>query len=204
MTKRVSLLFLFLILVLLSCGKKNAQSSAGLLIEKEEAETVFDVQPVMIGFTQKQEEKVRKASELIRRVVNSEEFRKKVLNYKFNGKRTFNDNRGLTNRQIYKKILEGSEKMTGLGKNGTMDLELELYTDRESTTIGYTYPNIVRVYMNRKYFNRFRPYQVADNMMHEWLHKIGFDHEVKATPDRRHSVPYAIGYIVKDLAKKFE
>jgi hypothetical protein len=55
--------------------------------------------------------------------------------------------------------------------------------------------------MNRKYFNKFRPYQVADNMMHEWLHKIGFSHAVKSTPERPYSVPYAVSYIVKGIAR---
>lgn len=213
MGKTISILFIFLFFI--SCGK-NANSKANVaesIVEREEEDSSlapasskirFDVNPIMIGFSRSQEEKVLKAAELIRKVVVSAEFKKRVLNYKYKGKKTFKDNDGLTNLQIYKKILEGSEKMTGLGKNRTMDLELELYTDNSSNTIGYTYPSIVRVYANRKYFNKFRPHQVADNMMHEWLHKIGFDHEVKATRDRRHSVPYAIGYIVKALALKYQ
>ena len=56
--------------------------------------------------------------------------------------------------------------------------------------------------MNRKYYNKFRPYEVADNMMHEWLHKIGFNHTVKPTPERPFSVPYAVGYIVKGIARQ--
>lgn len=164
----------------------------------------FDVNAQTFGFSRSQDEKVQAASALIRQIVASEEFKQKVLNYTFQGKKQFFDNLGLTNEEIYQKIMEGSEKMTGLGKNATMDLELELYTDHESNTIGYTYPNIVRVFMNRKYFNKFRPYEVADNMMHEWLHKIGFDHSVKVTPERRHSVPYAIGYIVKAMARKLQ
>lgn len=210
MRRTFSLLFVFFFFV--SCGKK-ANSSAAFSstneIEREEeapelkSAVNFEVNAITIGFNRTQEEKVLKAAELIKKVVASEEFKQRVLDYKFKGKRRFHDT-SLSNEQIYRKILEGSEKMTGLGKNNTMDLELELYTDKESNTIGYTYPNIVRVYVNRKYFNKFQPHQVADNMMHEWLHKIGFDHEVKVTKNRRHSVPYAIGYIVKALALKHQ
>lgn len=203
-----TLVSLFLLLSFLSCGKKSQanNSEAALLQEEDTLRPIarFDVSAQTFGFSRSQDEKVQRAAQLIRRIVASEEFKQKVLNYTFQGKKQFNDNAGLSNRQIYQKILEGSEKMTGLGKNSTMDLELELYTDHESNTIGYTYPNIVRVFMNRKYFNKFRPYEVADNMMHEWLHKIGFDHEVKVTPERRHSVPYAIGYIVKAMAKELQ
>lgn len=213
MRKTFTLLFLFLFFI--SCGKSSESTEAHVLdphlIQREEEVSLeenlnirFDVNPIMIGFTRSQEEKVLKAVELIRKVVTSSEFKRRVLNYQYKGKKQFKDNRGLTNEQIYKKILEGSERMTGLGKNRTMDIELELYTDHNSNTIGYTYPNIVRIYVNRKYFNKFKPHQVADNMMHEWLHKLGFDHEVQATDERRHTVPYAVGYIVKALALKLQ
>lgn len=181
---------IFFVLFFASCTQSHASVDS----------PKFDVNPVMLGFTSKQEEKVHLAAELIRKVVASEAFKRKVLNYTYRGKKAFVENGGLTNQQIFQRILQASEKMTGLGNNRTMDLELELYTNHDSTTIGYTYPNIIRVYMNRKYFNKFKPHQVADNMMHEWLHKIGFGHQVKATPSRKHSVPYAVGYIIKSLA----
>jgi len=40
---------------------------------------------------------------------------------------------------------------------------------------------------------------VAGNLAHEWTHKIGFDHKSAAEHD---SAPYAIGYIVDELAAK--
>jgi hypothetical protein len=184
--------FVFFVLFFISCNKAHAL----------EAAENFDVRTTLIGFTPKQEKKIHSASKLIRKIVRSTEFKEKVLNHTWKGKKQFADNKGLTNEEIYKKILDGSERQLRLGSNNTMDLEIELYTDYDSITIGYTYPNIVRIYMNRKYFNKFRPYQVADNMMHEWLHKIGFGHAVKNTPERPYSVPYAIGYIVKGIARE--
>ena len=186
--------FLFLVLLFISCTAAHAQ----------DLKDTFSVRTTLIGFTGRQESKVASASRLIRKIVRSAEFKKAVVHHTWNGKKTFSDNNGLTNEQIYKKILEGSERQLNLGKNNTMDLEIELYTDNDSITIGYTYPSIVRIYMNRKYFNKFRPYQVADNMMHEWLHKIGFNHAVKNTPERPYSVPYAVGYIVKRIARNMK
>lgn len=186
--------FLFIVLFFVSCAKAYAL---------EDAED-FDVRTTLIGFTPKQEKKIHSASKLIRKIVRSSKFRNRVLNHVWKGKKRFADNGGLTNEQIYRKILDGSERTTRQGKNNTMDLEIELYTDYDSITIGYTYPSIVRIYMNRKYFNKFRPYQVADNMMHEWLHKIGFTHAVKNTPERPYTVPYAVGYIVKGIAREMK
>jgi hypothetical protein len=162
----------------------------------------FDVNAMMMNFSKAQAEKIHEAAKLIKKVIASPEFKSRVLNFKYNGRKQFVDNGGLTNEQIYKKILLASEEMLPLGNNNVMDLELELYTDHEANTIGYTYPDIVRVYMNTKYFNRFLPHQVADNMIHEWLHKLGFEHAVEPTPSRSSSVPYAIGYLVKELAQE--
>ena len=207
---------LFVFLALISCGKNsNSQSSlekknefAGEVVDSNPNSPVpalalsFQVKPRMINFSETQKEKVYDAADLIEKVIASEEFRKEVLNYTFKGKKRFLNNRGFSNAQIYKRILEASEKMLKKGKNNVMDIELQLYRE-DTTTIGYTYPNVVRVYMNTKYFEHFSSVQVSDNMMHEWLHKIGFDHAIKYSPDRDHSVPYAIGYIVKRLAKRY-
>jgi hypothetical protein len=38
--------------------------------------------------------------------------------------------------------------------------------------------------------------------MHEWMHKIGFTHAVTWSKDRDHTVPYAIGYLIEELAAK--
>jgi len=145
--------------------------------------------------------KIEQAAELIKEVVASEEFKNRVLNHRYNGKKQFANNNGLTNRQIYNKILEGAEQLRP-SKDNEMDLDLELYTDNSTNVVGYTYPNTNRVWMNNKYFSKNTPALVTTNMMHEWLHKLGFGHDAKATPQRPYSVPYAVGYIVRDLAKK--
>ena len=214
MTLKKTSVRLFMLLALISCGKGGGGSSNSQSLVQFEAISTdptapiprqaqsFRVSPRMMNFTNEQESKVNDASELIERVIASEQFRKEVLNFTFNGKKEFNNNNGLSNAQIYEKILEGQEKMLRLGKNNRMDVELELYSD-STTTIGYTFPNVVRIYMNTKYFNNFDASQVSDNMVHEWLHKIGFDHDVQYSPSRDYSVPYAIGYIVKRLAKQY-
>lgn len=161
----------------------------------------LDAQIHLVNFPQEQEAKVHKAVELIKKVVASPEFKERILNHTYEGKKTFVDNKGLSNEQIYQIIADGSETMIP-GKNGRIDVELELY-QQANTTIGYTYPNTTRIWINTKYFNKYTPVQVADNLFHEWLHKLGFDHAIKYSKKRNYSVPYAIGYLVEELAGKY-
>ncbi len=162
----------------------------------------FDTNILMINMKVSQEEKVRTAAELIQKVIATDEFRKRVLNHTYKGKKTFVDNGGYTNAQIYQKILDGAETLQR-AKNNTMDLEVELYY-QASSTIGYTYVSTKRIYMNTKYFNTYKAYQVASNMMHEWLHKVGFGHAFSYSTSRDYSVPYAIGYLILELAGKID
>ena len=216
MLRTLSLLFVFLFLA--SCGKSGGGSSSSgtgaastngesISLEEISAEDVvpsaalnFDVDLKMSGFDADHEDKVLEAAELIKKVVATEEFKNAILNHTYKGKKTFVDNGGLSNAKIYKKILEGSEKLNP-GKDNTMNLTLVSYFESENT-VGYTYPSVMKVWMNRKYLKQYAPARITTNMMHEWLHKVGFKHDVKKTPNRKYSVPYAVGYLVADLAKK--
>ena len=171
-----------------------------LLLSFHTSASKFDAQINMVNFPQEHEAKVYQAIELIKKVVSSHEFKERILSHTYEGKKIFVDNKGLSNEQIYQLIIDGSETLIP-EKNGRMDVELELYQNT-SNTIGYTYPHTSRIWMNSKYFNKYTPVQVADNLFHEWLHKLGFDHAIKYTQRRNYSVPYAIGYLMEELANK--
>lgn len=162
----------------------------------------FDTDVSLFKFERDDEDKVLKALEIIKKVVASTEFRDKVLNYSYDGKKQFVDNKGLTNAQIYQKLLDGKEDLRPVVDN-QMDLELELYYSWTST-VGYTTPGELRIYMNTKFFDPYTPSQVAGNVFHEWIHKLGFDHAQSYSVSRDSSVPYAIGYLIRDLGKKYE
>ena len=162
----------------------------------------FEAGVRLVNFRKADEAKVRKALILIRRVIGSEEFKHRILEHTYQGRKTFVDNLGLSNEQIYQRIMEGAEVLNQV-KNRRMDVELELY-HQDTATIGYTYPNTSRIWMNTKYFHRYTPIQVADNLFHEWLHKLGFDHALRHSIGRNFSVPYAIGYLIEELASKYE
>jgi hypothetical protein len=161
----------------------------------------WDADIRFVNFKEHQEDKVRAAISLIRKVITSPEFKDRILNHTYEGKKTFVDGQGLSNAEIYRKIIEGAEKMGRNTPDGVMNVELELYHS-PSKTIGYTFPDTNRIWMNTKYFNRYTPVKVADNLMHEWMHKLGFTHEMKYSERRNYSVPYAIGYLIEELAEK--
>ena len=116
MFKTFSIMFAFLFLA--SCGKSGGGSSksGGDAVTLEEIESGvlpqaalnFEVNVKLDNaFTATQEDKIYAASDLIKKVIGSEEFKNRLLNHKYGGKRAFNDNGGLSNAQIYKKIIEG-------------------------------------------------------------------------------------------------
>jgi hypothetical protein len=157
----------------------------------------FDTNIEFLNTNSTQQAKFDKAMEMIKKVVATEEFRTKVLNHTYNGSKTFVDNGGFTNAQIYTKILEAAEKLYP-AKNNAMDMEVELYYAATST-VGYTYANVSKIWVNTKYFNSNTTGAVAANLFHEWLHKIGFTHASSYSTSRDYSVPYAIGRMIQNI-----
>jgi hypothetical protein len=161
----------------------------------------FDFNIRTVHMTREKEEKLYGAIDLLRLVFASPEFKHKILKHKFNGRFAFAQNKGFTNKEIYRRILAGVEKLYPY-YNNAMDVEVELYSDYKSNVLGYTKPSTKRIWMNTKYFNKHTYAEVASHLTHEWLHKLGFDHEKDRCPDRQYSVPYAVGYIVREIAGK--
>ncbi len=157
----------------------------------------FDTNIDFVNATTTDLEKFNQAIELIKRVVATEEFRAAVINHTYNGVKTFVDNGGFKNSEIYQKILDGAETLQPL-KNNTMDMEVELYY-AATTTVGYTYSGSTRIWVNTKYFNTNSIGGVAANLVHEWLHKLGFRHAVSYSVSRDYSVPYAVGRMISRI-----
>lgn len=205
-----SLTIIFLLLVFVACNKSEeapllqADDGSGIILPENgdlpyEAFS-FDTNVSLVNFNPEQEAKIHQASELIKQVIALKEFKDAVLNYTYQGKKQFFDNGGYSNTQVYQKILNAAEMLTP-AKNNTLDTEVELYYNTHNT-IGYTYPNTRRIWMNTKYFNRYTPVEVAGNLSHEWLHKLGFEHATAWSESRDHSVPYAVGYLIERLARQ--
>ena len=147
---------------------------------------LFNANISYTNFDASDEAKVEKAIVIIKKVIASSEFRNRVLNFSYKGKLGFVDNGGFTNAQIYQKLLDGKEELKPVVDH-TMDLDLELYYSLKST-VGYTYPDVIRIWMNTKFFDSYTPVEVADNVFHEWTHKLGFDHASSYSTARDSSV----------------
>lgn len=161
----------------------------------------FSTNVELIDFTDAQATKYNQAVEIVKLVVATEEFKNRVLNFTYNGSKTFADNKGKTNEQIYQSILDAAETLQP-AKNNQMDLEVELYYTF-TNTVGYTTSRSPRIWVNTKYFNTYAASSVAGNLFHEWLHKLGYSHDASATAKRPYTVPYGIGTIMSQLGKKF-
>lgn len=155
----------------------------------------------IVGFDKKGEDKLHYSFSVLEQVVNSEEFKDRVINFRNSqGERAFASNQGLTNEEIYKIFMEGRETLQQ-DTPGEMNFYLKLYNRSWSRVIGYTSPDTNVINLNWKFFKNFRPHEVASNLAHEWTHKIGFGHKSAKEHD---SAPYAIGYIVGEMAERLE
>ena len=146
-------------------------------------------------------ERVTLAGELVEQVVNSNEFRDRVLNmtYRKSGK----DYVGYTQTtdtpdQILGKIIQAQENFTG-GSEGVLDYYLDMYY-KNNRVIGYTSQTDKYIHMNRKFHRSYTPARTTANLFHEWLHKIGYGHSYSNNSSRPHSVPYKLGSVMGEMA----
>jgi hypothetical protein len=152
----------------------------------------------VVGFDGDKGDKMYAAFRALEDVVNSEEFKERVINFRnTKGERAFASNKGLTNEEIYAQFMEGRETLQQNTPN-EMNFWLKLYNRPWSKVIGYTNQKINVININWKYFKGNSVNNVAANLAHEWTHKIGFGHKSAKEHD---SAPYAIGYIVGELVK---
>ncbi len=157
----------------------------------------------LAGFSAAEKNKLAQAAGVLERVLNSVEFRDAVLSHRFQGKEGYADSGGMTNQQIYQAILSGKESFDQTA-DGEADFNLDLRTFSwfQRNVVGYTTESSDTITLNRRFFSSYTPAEVASNLCHEWLHKLGFDHDFRSTANRPHSVPYAIGDLVETLAAR--
>ena len=145
--------------------------------------------------------KIEEAAVYIKRIMNSQDFKDKVLNFTYNKKKQFVDNEKMTNAEVYNHLIGGAEALRPT-LNYQMDLTVVCYTNNFVRTVGYTYPSENKIWVNMKYHNAYPATQVASNLVHEWSHKMGFGHAVNWSTSRDYSVPYGLNTIVESLASK--
>jgi uncharacterized protein YjaZ len=146
------------------------------------------------NFTEQEKNKLAIAIHLLDKVLNSQEFKGRVLQTKFS---CTNQN----SQQIIDTIYSGKE--IGTSADGNVDIYLNIY-DGKSNVVGYTYPNTLKTWVSKYWFNSMTPAEISGNIAHEYSHKIGYDHPFWNWKGRSQSVPYQIGNIVAELAKELK
>ena len=151
--------------------------------------------------TPAERKKVDDAATLMKKVLNSREFREAVLGARYADKPGFASD-ARTPAQIYRAIREGKENFA---PNADREVDLNLRVASlgagYGSTVGYTTTRSDTVTTNRKFFANMTPATLAGHLSHEWLHKIGFRHDQARTARRPESVPYELGQVISRLAK---
>lgn len=143
------------------------------------------------NFTDEQLKKYIEAVRLTEIVLNSERFKKKLLELKFTS------NKGMSNQEIYDLMMTGAETLEPVEDNEA-DVFITMYY-KGNSVVGYTYPSTRETWVNSKFFNMYNHAEIGCNLVHEWFHKLGFDHR---SASEHTSVPYAIGYLVEDCIEE--
>lgn len=163
-----------------------------------------------------QKAKFERALEIMEEVINSEEFKIKVIGYERNGNRSYQKNylwndsqRRLSNEDIYEIIMNGDEKMRP-GTPGEMNFNswvrvcnrLQMATIWCRQVIGSTTPDTDHmIKLNWTFYRNFETHQMVSNMVHEWIHLLGFLHGNDRITEE---VPYVVGGIAGAVAKRME
>lgn len=148
-----------------------------------------------IGFTPEQAARHQDAAAKAEIVINSLEFKNAVTK-----KKGFTSC-DMNGTQVYDKFITGEEELQR-GKDYEFDIEVTMYEENNST-VGYTYANKFMVWVNNKFFKQYTLGEIAGNMIHEYAHKQGFEHTSQYTDEREFSVPYWIGYLVRDMVDAY-
>ena len=168
------------------------------------------------NLSSKQKARFEQAQMILEEVMNSESFKIKVLSYKresdkvreFQKNYLWNDSdKLLTNEQVYNILMQGNEFMIP-----ETESEMNLFSRIKKCSwwsrlsiwcrkvIGSTNPSSSKwIKMNYKFYKKFKTSQMVNNMVHEWIHLLGFLH---GNENIREEVPYVVGAIAGEVAKE--
>ena len=160
--------------------------------------------------------KLLKAAEIAGQVLSSQSFDELVLGFKYTytyrvsfWRRIYKTEtvdgfyqaEGKSNKEILDIIKIGDELKKG-ERDGEIDVIINVQYPGKRGVLGWTYPTIIQQYISGWFLDDASVPELVGNMIHEWLHKLGFDHDYRATALRPYSVPYAIGDIAEKIAKE--
>jgi hypothetical protein len=160
-----------------------------------------------------QEIKFQRALQLLEQVLNSTQFQAKVLRYQrrdgtkgFANSKLWKTGPLLSNSDVLQVIYGGDEKSIPQTHH-EMNLNLMVRSCRTHqrvsswcrTVIGSTTPHTSKwITLNWKFYSRFEVAEMVENIVHEWLHLIGFLH---GEQNLHEEVPYVVGAIAGEVAR---
>ena len=148
------------------------------------------------NFTPKEIKRLEEARVNLETICNSELFRDKFLAADFHGETSIWKYK--TNKEIYIHFMSGAEVLQP-ELDGEADIDLTIFNPKPwTTTVGYTYANTIKQWINRKFFWALKIWGVMGNIVHEWGHKLGFGHDYKRTARRPFSICYQLNRIIKE------
>lgn len=164
------------------------------------------------GYVAENLQKLKDALSLLETVVNGNEFKQKVLNFKsdktdggtyhfimytkWRSKRI--DLKRYTNQEIYDKLMLGNQTV---GNDNIIIYNLSLEHGSGGSTVGYTDKN-GNIHTYEGDFNEMSIGQMAAHLYHEYTHTVDFEHSPSNRNDQLrdcYSVPYAIGNFIEIL-----
>ena len=176
---------------------------------------MFKVSLIAEGLTRQEEIKVGIAANRMQAVINHPSFKEFVLNFSFTKKKTkgylwwrkttyencpyFVGAERMSRTEVYNQLMNGRERLSNDGVDHEADIYLKIDRSNSWGVIGYTRASTKWQWIYSRFFNKFDVNEIAGNLAHEWCHKLGFKHSRKRTATRKYSVPYIIGYFVRDF-----
>ena len=150
------------------------------------------------------ENKARHAVALFAKVFNMPQFKDKVLHFTWDDDLTFADSSGLTNPQVFNKLISGPEiANTGLSYHAHINLRVYGKILPFLYPILFTSPDNNLINTKWDFIKSSTLPELAGHYAHEYCHCLGFEHDFDETDRRAFSVPYSIGNIVTMLSKKY-
>jgi hypothetical protein len=147
---------------------------------------------------------------IIERQINSPAFEQAVRRFKTNGRPTFSYKRDIfrsfpsyTNDEVFE-MIKNAREIPGNITDGQIDLYLVLEPGSDGQNNGFGNQGEKEIHTYEGYFNVAKPEQLANHIVHEWCHKLGFLHAKFRWMDSNRdtsAVPYAIGNLIEELYK---
>lgn len=133
------------------------------------------------------------------RVVNSVEFRFRLLNNEYAGKPGFFDKNNPTPTSVLQRIRNGDE-FSGK-KDYVWQYDLHIVRLAEGVYGATTRPYLP-IKFNELYLRNRKDSGLAGTYCHEKAHQLGYSHSRERTPQRQYSVPYVLGTICAETYVK--